>query len=236
MSNLKYVELFQRDTGLRPARSDPAWAGGSLSPKSIADKGKLETRAKHPTRISFANNLNLLQQRWPRLRERISRHLLPADELAQMLDARAPSRPEQIGISPRISCVRASDWRIKSGGGSRCSIWRCDTGTLDDCLAEIAVGATPEWSGERNPGRVTQASPLRQSFNTGTDYGSVFSARSCRNSCGRILPFRRSSRARGDSPTLRAVSLSRAVLDHRRLRDFLLRPEKSLCRHARDGT
>ena len=102
-----------------------------------AQKAKLETRAKHPTRDELRPQLELLRERWPHLRRRLSEHLLPSSELAQMLAAAgAPNRPEQIGISP--AHMRQS---FRQAYHIRRRFTVLDvavrTGTLDACLDDV---------------------------------------------------------------------------------------------------
>jgi len=78
---------------------------------AINQKAKLETRIKHPSPLQLRQQLHLLRERWPSLKSRISKHLPSSCQLVQMLkDAGAPTRPEQIGVSPqrlRESVIRA---------------------------------------------------------------------------------------------------------------------------------
>lgn len=66
----------------------------------LAEKARLETRAKHISRDELREQLKLLQQRWPSLKMRLNQQLISGQELAQMLaEAGAPNDPGQIGIS-----------------------------------------------------------------------------------------------------------------------------------------
>jgi glycerol-1-phosphate dehydrogenase [NAD(P)+] len=129
-------ELFQRDTGLRPVRSAPHGHQAQVT-KALTDKAKLETRAKHPTRSQLRDQLELLKARWPRLRRRLTAHLLPADELARMLEsAGTPTNGEQIGI---LSDQLRRSFRLAYHIRRRFTVLdlavRSDT--LDSCLDEM---------------------------------------------------------------------------------------------------
>jgi glycerol-1-phosphate dehydrogenase [NAD(P)+] len=66
----------------------------------LAEKAREESRAKHPRPEELRAQLIVLRQRWPALRERLRRHLIPFGEAQAMLrEAGCPWEPEQIGIS-----------------------------------------------------------------------------------------------------------------------------------------
>jgi glycerol-1-phosphate dehydrogenase [NAD(P)+] len=63
-------------------------------------KALLESGEKYIDRDVLRSHLELLKRQWPTIRERLSRQLIPAAEVAEMLAAAdCPTRPEQIGIS-----------------------------------------------------------------------------------------------------------------------------------------
>jgi glycerol-1-phosphate dehydrogenase [NAD(P)+] len=63
-------------------------------------KALLESGEKYIDRDALRSHLELLKSRWPAIRERLSKQLIPAAEVADMLAvAGCPTRPEQIGIS-----------------------------------------------------------------------------------------------------------------------------------------
>jgi glycerol-1-phosphate dehydrogenase [NAD(P)+] len=63
-------------------------------------KALLESGEKYIDRDALRSQLVLLKGRWPVIRERLSKHLIPAAEVADMLAAAGcPIQPEQIGIS-----------------------------------------------------------------------------------------------------------------------------------------
>lgn len=86
------------------------WPEWSETERSIADlfpepalraKALEETSAKHVDADTLRALLSRLRTAWPKLRQRLSEQLLPAEELSEMLRAAgAPHLPEQIGISP----------------------------------------------------------------------------------------------------------------------------------------
>jgi len=66
----------------------------------LIDGAKRETRAKYITRDQLREQLTVLRSRWPAIKQRLTDQLIPSRELARMLiDAGAPSEPDQIGIS-----------------------------------------------------------------------------------------------------------------------------------------
>jgi glycerol-1-phosphate dehydrogenase [NAD(P)+] len=66
----------------------------------LAQKAIEETRLKHSTRDQLRSHLTLLKLQWPTLAKKLRAHLIPTNELAQMLSAAGvPTTPEQIGIS-----------------------------------------------------------------------------------------------------------------------------------------
>jgi glycerol-1-phosphate dehydrogenase [NAD(P)+] len=66
----------------------------------LARKARLETGMKHVDRDTLRTQLQLLQLRWPAIRERLSRQLMPRPEVCAMLRAAGcPVEPEEIGIS-----------------------------------------------------------------------------------------------------------------------------------------
>jgi glycerol-1-phosphate dehydrogenase [NAD(P)+] len=69
-------------------------------PPELLEKAVEETQAKVLTREALRDQLMQLQAAWPKLRQRLTEHLLPYRGARSMLrEAGSPSRPEQIGIS-----------------------------------------------------------------------------------------------------------------------------------------
>jgi glycerol-1-phosphate dehydrogenase [NAD(P)+] len=111
-----------------------------LTEPCIAARAKQETRAKQWSE----KQLQLLRERWPRLKQRLEHQLPPAKTIAQMLDAvGGPNRSEQIGISRQRlhdSVLRA--YHIRRRFTVLDLVAR--TGGLSDCLAgteEANVGS-----------------------------------------------------------------------------------------------
>jgi len=87
-----------------------AWPDGAANEREIADlfpspelerKALLESGLKHVDRNVLRSQLQSLRNEWPRMRERLSRQLIPRAEMRGMLQAAGcPVEPEQIGISP----------------------------------------------------------------------------------------------------------------------------------------
>src|SRR4051812_38580453 len=72
-----------------------------LGEGELAEKARLEMAAKAITPGVLRERIGTLRRVWPALRERLKAHLPPADTLRGMLAAvGAPTRPEEIGISP----------------------------------------------------------------------------------------------------------------------------------------
>jgi glycerol-1-phosphate dehydrogenase [NAD(P)+] len=86
-----------------------AWPDSAANDRQIAElfpipelarKARLESRAKHFDRDALRSQLRQLQQKWPTIRERLSRQLIPRAEVKELLRAAGcPVEPEQIGIS-----------------------------------------------------------------------------------------------------------------------------------------
>jgi len=74
-----------------------------------------ETRAKYITKTALAHQLEALKAKWPVIRERLTRQLLPSAEVKRRLQlVGAPVEPEEIGISRvrlRNSFLRAQHLR-----------------------------------------------------------------------------------------------------------------------------
>ena len=74
-----------------------------------------ESRAKYVTRAELAEQLATLKAKWPAIRERLSRQLLPPAVVKRQLQlAGAPVEPEEIGIGRerlRVSFLRAQHLR-----------------------------------------------------------------------------------------------------------------------------
>lgn len=103
---------------------------------ALREKAREETHAKHPSREALRAHLLQLRTAWPELRNRLRAHLLPADELAEMLRAAgAPDRPEQIGISPeRLRRGHVQAYHIRRRYTALDLAVR--TGTLEAALAD----------------------------------------------------------------------------------------------------
>jgi glycerol-1-phosphate dehydrogenase [NAD(P)+] len=68
--------------------------------RSIAERAKIEMRAKYSSPDELRAQLTRLKQRWPRMKARLAKQLPSSNEIAQMLHiAGAPYHSEQIGIS-----------------------------------------------------------------------------------------------------------------------------------------
>lgn len=72
-----------------------------LFPSSeLAEKARLETAAKQIDRDALRAQLRHLKQVWPRMHDRLQHHLIPRQEVRDMLEAAGcPVKPDDIGIS-----------------------------------------------------------------------------------------------------------------------------------------
>jgi glycerol-1-phosphate dehydrogenase [NAD(P)+] len=95
----------------------PEWKQQEATAREIfADTGLIamvltEMQAKYITREALRQQLVMLKERWPLLKKRLSRQLLPSSEIKRRLQSvGAPVEPEDIGISRdrlRSSFLRA---------------------------------------------------------------------------------------------------------------------------------
>jgi glycerol-1-phosphate dehydrogenase [NAD(P)+] len=77
----------------------------------LARKARLESGTKHIGHDALRAQLRLLQQKWPEMRDRLSRQLLPRAEVRSMLQAAGcPVEADQIGIS----CDRMRESYLKA--------------------------------------------------------------------------------------------------------------------------
>lgn len=71
----------------------------AFGPGEIAERAEIETRAKHLEPEALRARLTRLQQVWPQLRDRLSRHLISADAMrAALYAAGAPADAADIGV------------------------------------------------------------------------------------------------------------------------------------------
>jgi glycerol-1-phosphate dehydrogenase [NAD(P)+] len=105
-----YERLLARDVpadaaaaagGPWPAPEEMEETVRALHPEGrLADAAVAETLAKHATPEERAARMDRLRERWPRLRERLRKQILPAAEVRGMLAAAGcPTTPEEIGLS-----------------------------------------------------------------------------------------------------------------------------------------
>ncbi len=108
----------------------------------MADNAVVQSLAKHPTSEELRQRLNLLQERWGRLRERLEQQLLTGDRLRDLLRAAGcPTDPGEIGLDPdRFQSSYALARQIRS----RYTVLdlAAEAGCLEACVAELfAPGA-----------------------------------------------------------------------------------------------
>jgi glycerol-1-phosphate dehydrogenase [NAD(P)+] len=100
LRDLSRVDSDARVAALASAAEIERCVRASLPAGEIADRAVVESLAKLPTADQLRARLQLLHERWPRLRERIREQLLPADALRGMLGTLgAAATPAQIGVS-----------------------------------------------------------------------------------------------------------------------------------------
>lgn len=112
---------------VRAAHTDPELEEGAVE----------QSLAKYISAGELARRLELLQERWTHLRERLTEQLLPADRIREMLQAAGcPTTPTEIGLG----------WEAFKATYSRALTIRKrytvldlanETGTLDECVEEL---------------------------------------------------------------------------------------------------
>lgn len=107
-----------------------------------------QSGAKYVDVDQLAERLELLQQLWPELRERVEAQLVPAEQLREQLQAAGcPTSPSEIGLDDeglKATYSRAQTIR------SRYTILELarETGIFEECLEELfAPGGFHECSG-----------------------------------------------------------------------------------------
>jgi glycerol-1-phosphate dehydrogenase [NAD(P)+] len=99
-----------------------------------------ESRAKYVDAVDLLRRLTLLRERWPELRERLGKQLLPADELRTLLtEADCPTTPGAIGLS--VDRFKAT-YRRAQMIRRRYTVLDLvnETGLLDECVDELFTG------------------------------------------------------------------------------------------------
>jgi glycerol-1-phosphate dehydrogenase [NAD(P)+] len=96
-----------------------------------------ETTAKKPPWSARRHHLTRIRDTWPKLKKRLSDHLIPSTEIAKMLEeAGAPTAGAQIGVSPpRLAGSYRQAYHIRRRYTVLDLAER--TGVLDACVARI---------------------------------------------------------------------------------------------------
>ncbi|MDQ6898529.1 MAG: sn-glycerol-1-phosphate dehydrogenase [Candidatus Dormibacteraeota bacterium] len=96
-----------------------------------------ESLAKYVGADELAVRLDLLQERWPELRERLEAHLLTADQLRQMLlAAGCPVHPSEVGL--RLEAFRETYYRARMIRRRYTLLdLATETGVLAQCVDEL---------------------------------------------------------------------------------------------------
>jgi glycerol-1-phosphate dehydrogenase [NAD(P)+] len=103
--NLLRMDLAHLDVDSTAAAWPSAQAAGEsidglFGPGALAGKAREEMRAKYVDRETVRRQLTQMRDCWPDLKARLTRHLMPFDEVREKLRlAGCPTEPEQIGIS-----------------------------------------------------------------------------------------------------------------------------------------
>jgi glycerol-1-phosphate dehydrogenase [NAD(P)+] len=117
----------------------------------LAENAVEESLAKYIDADQLRQRLNLLRERWPAIRERVARQMLPVDRLRDMLQAAGcPTRPAEIGVS--MTQLRES-YTLARTIRSRYTVLDLvnETGILSACVEELfAPGGF--WAREGDPG------------------------------------------------------------------------------------
>ncbi len=103
----------------------------------LGDAAVEQSRPKYVDRDALAQRLRLLVERWPELRERLRRQLLPAADLrARLRSLGCPTTPEEIGLTP--GALRAT-YRRAQMIRPRYTVLdlAIETGLLDVCVDEL---------------------------------------------------------------------------------------------------
>jgi len=142
-----YERVFARDlTSIDIERRSAAWPSreqvefmvlrGHDIPQ-LAENAVEETLAKYITPDQLRQRLLLIQARWPAIREKLERQLMPAEQLRGLLAAAGcPTNPAAIGIDRET--LRESYWLARTIR-RRYTVLDLvyETGVLDACVAEL---------------------------------------------------------------------------------------------------
>ncbi len=142
-----YERMLQRDLGdldvdtLRdawPTSEEAEQAVRAVHTDPELEEGAVEqTLAKYISADELAQRLELLQERWPELREKVVEQLMPAEQIRELLQAAGcPTSPVEIGLGWeefRATYFRAQTIR------KRYTVLdlAVETGLLDECLGEL---------------------------------------------------------------------------------------------------
>jgi glycerol-1-phosphate dehydrogenase [NAD(P)+] len=141
-----YERLLKRDLSRLDADAIvgawPSWAEverriRAAFPSALADSAVQQSRPKYVEADGLADRLALVRERWPKLRERLSAQLLPAERLrVQLQAAGCPTIPGDLGLSRdrfRETYRRAQMIRPRYTVLDLLN----ETGLLDDCVEEL---------------------------------------------------------------------------------------------------
>jgi glycerol-1-phosphate dehydrogenase [NAD(P)+] len=155
-----YERVLERDFARldteSAVRAWPAWEEVERRVRSAVGAGDLyeaaiaETRAKYVEARELARRLELLAERWPALRDRVRKQLIPAEQVrAQLKAAGCPTTPPEIGLD--IDGFKAT-YRRAQMIRRRYTILDLanETGVLDACVDELFT-ADGFWADLRVP-------------------------------------------------------------------------------------
>jgi len=103
----------------------------------LAENALEETLAKYITSDELRQRLRLIQARWPAIRDKLERQLMPAEQVRGLLKAAGcPTNPSAIGVDS--TTLRESYWLARTIR-SRYTVLDLayETGVLDACVAEL---------------------------------------------------------------------------------------------------
>jgi glycerol-1-phosphate dehydrogenase [NAD(P)+] len=145
-----YERMLERDLARLDidvaVRAWPSWeeverrVRAALATTGLDDAAIEETRAKYIDADELARRLALLAERWPALRDRVRKQLMPAQQVRALLkEAGCPTTPAEIGLtvdSLKTTYRRAQMIRRRYTILDLAS----ETGVLDECVDELFAG------------------------------------------------------------------------------------------------
>lgn len=144
-----YERILERDLGSlnveETVRAWPSWreveqnVRRSHKTPGLNEAAVEESLAKYVSAEELARRLKLLRERWPLLRDRLDKQLLPASRLRDMLQAAGcPTTPSEIGLS--MEAFETTYFRAQTIRRRYTMLDLAkETGILDRCVEELFV-------------------------------------------------------------------------------------------------